>query len=145
MCVSNGIVEDDCVALGELASSTATPRNVLEKQARHRTARLTVERQPIGQNRYAEREVHALSKCCRCSDHFQRAGLHCPLDALPNVVRKARIMVCDTALQRLFERAEIRISLLNQIYEASDRLRGRLKRRETLSYLVGKMSGPRGA
>ena len=42
-------------------------------------------------------------------------------------------MVGDTTLESLFQRPQVRIPLVNQIYDVLDRLRERLKRCEALS------------
>jgi hypothetical protein len=109
--VSNGVVENDRVTLSELAGSTASASDVLEKQTFHGTTLIAVEREPIGENCYAKRKVYTLCKCGRRSNDLQFSGLHCPFDALSNIMGKARIVICDAALQCLVKWTEIRIFL----------------------------------
>ena len=93
--VSDGVVKNDRVTLGKFSRSTAPARDVLEKQTFHGTTLIAVEREPIGENCYAERKVYALcERRCRC-DRFQIPGFHCPLYAFSNVMGKARIVVGD--------------------------------------------------
>ena len=120
MSVTNGVVKDHRITFSELTCPAATPSNIFEKQALHRAASFAVECKPISKNGYAERQINPFSQGSRGSYNFQCASLNGSLDASPDGMREACIVVSHTALQSILERLEILKPVINQVGDSSN-------------------------